>query len=85
MSIVDWCDSNHLVLKVTKAKELVNDFRKQTKAPDLTVIKEKDVERVDTLIYLGVVPGDKLMWRQKKTTKNKTSFILFHEATNFLC
>ena len=41
VSFVDWCDSNHLVLNVTKTKEMVIDFRKQTKAPDLIVVKEK--------------------------------------------
>ena len=32
VSFVDWCDSTHLVLNVTKTKEMVIDFRKQTKA-----------------------------------------------------
>ena len=45
---------------------MVVDFSKQTKVSDLIVIKEKDVERVDTFIYLGVVPGNKLM--RKKST-----------------
>ena len=48
MSFVGWCDSNHLVLNVTKIKEMVIDFRKQTKVPDLIVITENDVERVET-------------------------------------
>ena len=26
MSFVDWCDSNHVVLNVTKTKEMVVDF-----------------------------------------------------------
>ena len=29
MFFVDWCDSNHLVLNVTKTKEMVIDFHKQ--------------------------------------------------------
>ena len=37
--------SPHLVLDVTKVKEIVIDFCKQTKVRDLIVIKEKDVER----------------------------------------
>ena len=37
MSSVDWCDSNHLVLNVTKTKEMVIDFRKPNKVPDLTI------------------------------------------------
>ena len=64
MSFVDWCDSNHLVLNVTKTKEMVIDFRKQTKVPDLIVIKENDVERVETFKYLGIVLNNKLTWKQ---------------------
>ena len=41
MPSVDWCDSNHLVLNVTKTKEMVINLRKQTKEPDLAVLKEK--------------------------------------------
>ena len=41
MSFVDWCDSNHLILNVTKTKEIVADFLKQNKLPDFSVIKEK--------------------------------------------
>ena len=41
MSFVDWCDSNHLALNVRKTKEMIIDFGKQTKVPDLTVIKKK--------------------------------------------
>ena len=41
MSFVDWCDSNHLFPNVTKTKEMVIDFRKQSKLPDLIVIKKK--------------------------------------------
>ena len=48
-NFVDWCDSNHLVLNVTKTKEMVIDFRKQTKVPDLIVIKENDGKRESKL------------------------------------
>ena len=63
MSFVDWCDSNHLVRNVTKTKEMVIDFQ-QTKVPDLIVIKEKDLERVETFKYLGIVLDNKLTWKQ---------------------
>ena len=61
-SFVDLCDSNHLVLNVRKTKEMVIDFRKQTKL--MIVIKEKDVERVGTFKYLCIVLNNKLMWKQ---------------------
>ena len=64
MSFVDWCYSNNLVLNVTKTKEMVIDFRKQTKVPDLIVIKEKDVDRVEIFKYLGIVLDNKLTWKQ---------------------
>ena len=64
MSFVDWCDSNHLVLNVTKTKEMVTDFHNQTKVTDLIVIEEKDVERVDSFKYLGIVLDNKITWKQ---------------------
>ena len=64
MSFVDWCDSNHLVLNVTKTIEMGIDCCKQTKVPHLILIKEKDVERVETFKYLGKVLDNKLTWKQ---------------------
>ena len=65
-SFVDWSDFNHLVLNVTKIEEknMVNDFRKRTKVPDLIAVKEKDVERADTFKYLGVVLNNTFTWKQ---------------------
>ena len=43
---------------------MVIDFRKQTKVPDLIVIKEEDEEKEDTFQYLDVVLDNKLTWKQ---------------------
>ena len=43
---------------------MVIDIGKKTKVPDLTVIKEKDVEKVETFKYLGIVLDNKLTWKQ---------------------
>ena len=78
MSFVDWCDSNHLVLSVTKTKEMVIDFHKQTKVPDLIVIKEKDVERVETFKYLDIVLDNKLTWKQNTDSIVKKTKLRLH-------
>ena len=59
ISFVDWCDSNQIVLNVTKSKDIVINFRKQTKVHDLIV-----KERVETFKYLGIVLDKKLTWKQ---------------------
>ena len=54
-SFVDWCDRNHLDLNVSMTKEKVIDFREQENDPEAIIIKEKEVERVETFKYLNVV------------------------------
>ena len=56
---VNYCDGNHLVLNVSKAKGMIVDFRKQRrKTPEQVVIKDAVVERVNEYKYLGVVTDD---------------------------
>ena len=68
---------------------MVIDFCKQTKVPDIIVIKENYVERVETFKYLGIVLDNKLTWKQNtdlfKCKENKTPSILLEEVANFQC
>ena len=62
--LVEWCDSNFLVLNVSKTKELVVDFRvapTDTGAEPFT-IKGQSVEMVSAYKYLGTVIDNKLSW-----------------------
>ncbi|KAL0151264.1 hypothetical protein M9458_053455 [Cirrhinus mrigala] len=59
---VTWSESNHLLLNVTKTRELVVDLR-STKAPVTpTSIKGVSVEVVEEYKYLGVYLDHKLDW-----------------------
>ena len=53
-SFVGWRDVNHLVLNVSKNKEMMIDSREKAMQPDMTFIKDKEVERVDTFKYVHV-------------------------------
>ena len=59
-----------LVLNINKTKYLVIDFRRQEKNPEALISKEKEVVRMETFKYLGVVLNNKLTW------KNNTDVIV---------
>ena len=65
-----------LVLNINKTKYLVIDFRRQEKHPEALISKEKEVVRMETFKYLGVVLNNKLTWENNtdvivSTTKTK--------------
>ncbi|KAI3355950.1 hypothetical protein L3Q82_004497 [Scortum barcoo] len=51
---VTWCDLNHLLLNITKTREMVVDFRRPRPHPEPVIIKGDCVEVVHTYKYLGV-------------------------------
>ncbi len=55
-----WCSDNYLYLNVKKTKEMIVDFRINTRVPDTNVIANEEVERVEEYRYLGVVIDKKL-------------------------
>ena len=58
---------------------MVIDFRKQENDPEAIFILEKEVERVETFKYLGVVLHNKL------TGKNNTDVIVSKNKTRMYC
>ncbi|XP_041834208.1 uncharacterized protein LOC121635190 [Melanotaenia boesemani] len=66
-----WCQENHLLLNVSKTKELIVDFRKQPRSLHPLLISGSEVERVDTFRYLGVTISQDLTWTQHITTTVK--------------
>ncbi len=67
--LVEWCGANNLSLKVSKTKEVVMDFRRNSvNHPPLT-IDSSTVERVSSTKFLGVHITEDLTW-----TTNITSF-----------
>ena len=59
---VDYCDSNHLELNVSKTKEMIIDFRIKHADYEPIIIKGSKVERVQSYKYLGVLMDNKLDW-----------------------
>ena len=60
--LVGWCNDNHLLLNVSKTKEIVVDFRRYPPPPPLLVISAEEVEIVGEYKYLGSIIDCKLDW-----------------------
>ena len=70
---VKWCEDkdNHLMLNISKTKELIIDFR-LIKAPFTPVlIKGEEIEVVPSYKYLGVLVDSKLDWRENSSAMFK--------------
>ncbi|KAI4903258.1 hypothetical protein NFI96_009778 [Prochilodus magdalenae] len=62
-SFVDWTARNHLLLNVTKTKEMVMDFRRRRSTISPITIMGQNVELVDTYKHLGVQLNNKPDWK----------------------
>ena len=62
-SFTTWCEDHWLSLNVKKTKELVIDFRIKKNPLSPLVIKDQEIEQVQTYKYLGVIIDDKLNWQ----------------------
>ena len=60
--LVDWCETNNLVLNVEKTKEIIVDFRRSQPNHALLLIKDTAVEIVSKTKFLGVQITDTLTW-----------------------
>ena len=78
--MVDWCDSNHLCLNVSKTKELIIDFRKNKPPHTPIQIKGEEVEIVSSYKYLGSTLDNKLGWAENTAALVKKG----HQRLHFL-
>ena len=60
--LVDWCNTNNLILNVEKTKEVIVDFRKTRHSPTPLHINDSDVEVVSSTKFLGVQITNSLTW-----------------------
>ena len=59
---LDWCSANNLVLNLTKTKEMVIDFRKNTTGLPPLIIRDQPVDWVDSFKFLGTTICRSMKW-----------------------
>uniref|UniRef100_A0A8C1Q2K8 Alkylated DNA repair protein AlkB homologue 8 N-terminal domain-containing protein n=2 Tax=Cyprinus carpio TaxID=7962 RepID=A0A8C1Q2K8_CYPCA len=57
-----WCQENHLSLNIDKTKELVVEFRRQSREHKPITIDKTPVERVSSFKFLGINISEDLTW-----------------------
>ncbi len=61
-TLTKWCQENHLLLNIDKTKELVVDYRRQSREHTPITIDKTPVERVSSFKFLGVHTTEDLTW-----------------------
>ncbi len=61
-TLTKWCQENHLSLNIDKTKELVVDYRRQSREHTPITIDKTPVERVSSFKFLGVHITEDLIW-----------------------
>lgn len=62
LNLERWCATNNLALNISKTKELILDFRRNSATPAPLYINGECVERVQTFKFLGVHISADLSW-----------------------
>ncbi len=86
-TLTKWCQENHLSLNIDKTKELVVDFRRQSR--EHTPIDKTPVERVNSFKFLSVHITEDLTWSAHTDAVLKKShqrlFFLRRHSANLFC
>ncbi len=61
-TLTKWCQENHLSLNIDKTKELVVDFRRQSRKHTPITIDKTPAERVNSFKFLGIHITEDLTW-----------------------
>ncbi len=61
-TLTKWCQENHLSLNIDKTKELVVDYRRQSREHTPITIDKTPVERVNSFKFLGIHITEDLTW-----------------------
>ncbi len=61
-TLTKWCQENHLSLNIDKTKELVVDYRRQSREHTPITIDKTPVERVNSFKFLSVHITEDLTW-----------------------
>ncbi len=61
-TLTKWCQEHHLSLNIDKTKELVVDYRRQSRENTPITIDKTPVERVTSFKFLGVHITENLTW-----------------------
>ncbi len=61
-TLTKWCQENHLSLKIDKTKELVVNFRRQSREHTPITIDKTPVEQVNSFKFLSVHITEDLTW-----------------------
>lgn len=77
--LVDWCNTNNLLLNVEKTKEIIVDFRKKQHRHTSLIINDTVVEVVFSIKFLRMQIPDSLTW-----TVN-TASLLKREHQHLFC
>ncbi len=79
-TLTKWCQENHLSLNIDKTKQLVVDFRRQSREHTPITIDKTPVERVNSFKFLGVHITKDLTWSTHTDAVLKSS----HQCLFFL-
>ncbi len=80
-TLTKWCQENHLLLNIDKTKELVVDYRRQSREHTPITIDKTPVERVTSFKFLGVHITEDLTWSAHRCSAEEgTSVSLLPET-----